>query len=436
MARCGCAGATCNCVVTAGTGTTVTGAGTPANPYVVSAEGGSTTEADTNTVDMSVLGSGTMADPYVISASVKLDPAAGNLITIGPGGLRVDCATIAASCGITPTAVDDTDSVDLTLTGSTITADIIPDPAGPVKIGPTGVTVCLSTDANNELVLGTDGCLYAPKTAVTAGTNATVTGTGTVADPYVVSATGGGTPVTTADTNTVNLSAGTAPLTADVIIDPAAGNILTSSGAGLKADIITDCGLTGEGTAASPLKVNIGANSFAADFPGCTPADGQKIYCDTATGQLHGVPCTPVQIDTSNVDKLPTNPAGDPVPNGIPTAIAQADVVGSVAPGCSASQKILRIREIEVQITVTGIPDGTRIRAGIQGDEMTEFLNQSGATANDVHMTQVTKVLTDIVAPGTAVPNLSMDVGETGVGGSVWTRAQQRYRVTYVPLPC
>lgn len=89
MARCGCSGATCNCVVQNGAGTTVSGAGTLASPYRV---------------------------------AVNLDPDAGNLLTATDDGLLVDCDAVAACvAGTTPggqTDFNDSPGVDFTKTGS------------------------------------------------------------------------------------------------------------------------------------------------------------------------------------------------------------------------------------------------------------------------------------------------------------------------------
>lgn len=97
MARCGCGSSACNCVIQAGSGTTVSGQGTPAAPYIVSAtDQGLTTVADTPTVDMSISGDGEAGDPYVISGVVKLSAEDGNLITANADGLVLTCDEVAA----------------------------------------------------------------------------------------------------------------------------------------------------------------------------------------------------------------------------------------------------------------------------------------------------------------------------------------------------
>lgn len=76
MARCGCSGSTCSCLITAGAGVAVSGTGTEANPYVIDVVGsdisGTVRVQDTATVDMSLTGSGSTADPYVLSAAATL----------------------------------------------------------------------------------------------------------------------------------------------------------------------------------------------------------------------------------------------------------------------------------------------------------------------------------------------------------------------------
>lgn len=187
MARCGCSGLACNCVVTSGTNVTVSGAGTAASPYVISSSAPDLTFSDTATVDLTRI-----VDD--ITAAVKLDPVPGNLIVATAAGLRLDCTSIA-TCQTGTLSVVDTATVDLTLTGL-----------------------------------------------------------GTQASPYVLSGVAlAGVPTTVGDTNTVNLTQTGGLITADVIRDVSANNILSESAAGLLADIVTDCTLQGQGTTLSPL---------------------------------------------------------------------------------------------------------------------------------------------------------------------------------------
>lgn len=76
MARCGCSGSTCSCLVTGGSGVSVSGTGTEANPYVIDVTGsdiaGTLAVLDTTSVDLTLAGSGSTADPYILSARATL----------------------------------------------------------------------------------------------------------------------------------------------------------------------------------------------------------------------------------------------------------------------------------------------------------------------------------------------------------------------------
>jgi hypothetical protein len=88
MARCGCAGAT-----------------------------GTVGVADTDSVDLSLLNG-------VIRGNVILDPAGTNLLEIGPAGLMVDCADVAACIGgAAAVTVADSPGIDFTSTGSGTVGD-------------------------------------------------------------------------------------------------------------------------------------------------------------------------------------------------------------------------------------------------------------------------------------------------------------------------
>lgn len=76
MARCGCSGSTCSCLIVAGAGTAVSGTGTEGNPYVIDVTGsdiaGTFSVLDTASVDLTLDGSGSTADPYVLSAAATI----------------------------------------------------------------------------------------------------------------------------------------------------------------------------------------------------------------------------------------------------------------------------------------------------------------------------------------------------------------------------
>ncbi|MFH8577119.1 hypothetical protein [Streptomyces zaomyceticus] len=168
--------------------------GTDGGLYVPPGSGTTVQGGDTPTATSTVTGTGAAGDPYVVSTDVVLDPAppggGANLLEAGPDGLYVECADVrscfTAGAGITydPTTgeiaatgtgltVADTETVDLTLTGTgaagdpySVEADVIvaPEPNG-LEATPTGLLVAPSADAGNQLVLGGDGRLFVPPDA-------------------------------------------------------------------------------------------------------------------------------------------------------------------------------------------------------------------------------------------------------------------------------
>lgn len=102
MARCGC-GSVCGCALQAGTGTTVTGSGTPANPWIVSSV---VNCADVRTC-LSAQNSATY-NPTTGVIGVCLSTDAGNTITRGADGcLFVPSGnnSVVTGCGITGTGL-------------------------------------------------------------------------------------------------------------------------------------------------------------------------------------------------------------------------------------------------------------------------------------------------------------------------------------------
>lgn len=176
---------------------TLTGAGTSASPYNLSATAAVAPTpiavSDSTTVDLLLTGAGTTASPWLIRASVLSVPA--TMLT-GPG-------TIApALVPATPLTIFDSPTIDLALTGSGTSADphllggaikAVPVSllAGPGPIDPTLVTPTPLTVTDSTTV------------------DLTLTGAGTAASPYNLSATAIGTagaPISVQDTATLDLT--------------------------------------------------------------------------------------------------------------------------------------------------------------------------------------------------------------------------------------
>lgn len=104
MAHCGCAGATCGCLLVAGEGIAIEGVGSSGFPFTISATAildisNHLTVTDTDTVNLTLSGDGTVALPFILSADATLTmsdladvddaggPSAGDVPTwVGNGG--------------------------------------------------------------------------------------------------------------------------------------------------------------------------------------------------------------------------------------------------------------------------------------------------------------------------------------------------------------
>jgi hypothetical protein len=225
--------------------------------------------ADSPTVDVTVSGTGTAADPYQVGASVILDPAppggGTNLLQESPDGLFVECADVR-------TCFTGGDGIDYDPATGVIAADI-------------------SGDAGNQTTIGTDGGLFTPAPAATvvqAGdtptVNATVSGTGTAADPYVVSADA----IVAPEPNGLEATAN------GLLVAPSgdAGNTLAMGADGRlyvpPAPLPeVGCGLTGDGTAGAPITVvpKAGQAQWSASWA-CDAATRSTLKCDPSDGEL------------------------------------------------------------------------------------------------------------------------------------------------------
>lgn len=93
MACSRCAQSACSCSLTAGTGITVTGAGSTSNPWVVSAAGAAETPltvVDSATVDLTASGTAN----HTLTAAVKVSAAAGQILTTDANGILVTCEAV------------------------------------------------------------------------------------------------------------------------------------------------------------------------------------------------------------------------------------------------------------------------------------------------------------------------------------------------------
>lgn len=123
---------------------------------------------------------------------------------------------------------------------------------------------------------------------VQAGANTTVTGTGSAANPYVVSSITNCAQVRAclSDGNGINYNPATGNIAACLSAD--AGNNIAFGTDGClfvptgAATVSVGCGIQGNGSIGSPVRANVGTWPFACDVD----VNGYPIYCRPSDGQL------------------------------------------------------------------------------------------------------------------------------------------------------
>ncbi|MGW4731852.1 hypothetical protein ACWEQC_22260 [Streptomyces shenzhenensis] len=267
---------------------------------------------------------------------------------------------------------------------------------------------------------------------VTAGPGVTVTGNGSSGAPYVIGAGGGGT--VTCDQVRPCLSAGDG-----IDYDPATGTIgaRPSTDAGNTLDIGTDggllvpgpealttaCGLTGDGSASTPLAAAVMAWPHPCDLD----ANASGVYCDS-DGALRGEP--PVRSDFFQNAKNQSLATPMPVPTASDQPIDTLTLTVTNPDPCRPAWAIL-FREVDLDLN---LPPGSGGMAGIDGDDMSYLGNQGSGTVFNTH-TQDNKITQITLAPGeTQTITMNITSGR-GSGGAEITRIQATLRAWLFSIP-
>lgn len=265
---------------------------------------------------------------------------------------------------------------------------------------------------------------------VRAGTNVTVSGTGSAANPYKVSAEVPCPDVRACLTaiNGVSYDQAAGRFSAHLSAQPgnnlvldANGGLFVPSGA---ATVNVGCGLSGDGSASKPLKVNTSAWPYA-----CSPQTaGGVITCD-ATGVLRGEP----RGSAKYFDRFEGRNYNDlPVPAG--TALTTVDTFTLDVVNDNPCRPALLITVWEMDV-LFDLPAGAGAAYGASGDEMYYTRNTGSSLITDAHV-QTTKLyrVTDSLAPG-ATSTISVPVSlARGSGGATYHRINSLIRAILIAL--
>lgn len=187
------------------------------------------TFSDTNTIDLTEIGNDVIANAII-------SPTSGNIITATANGLYAPDTNTDTDTTYT---FSDTASVDLTLSGTDVVANVVISPnAGNIAIvdalgvyvpDTSGTALTFSDTASVDLTLSGSDVVADVIISPTAGNIATIDGGGV----YVPDTSGSA--LTFSDTASIDLTLSGSDVVADVILDPNPSNILSVTGSGLLA---------------------------------------------------------------------------------------------------------------------------------------------------------------------------------------------------------
>ena len=261
-----------------------------------------------------------------------------------------------------------------------------------------------------------------------AGENIAVSGTGSVANPYRVSAD---VPCETTRAcftagPGIDLDQGSGVISAD-LSGEAGNNIVVGPDGGLlvptaAGQILTGCGLTGDGSGSAPVEVATG------EWPYDCPADtaGGVIVCGT-DGVLRGEPRGQVNYfqmqDTRTYSDLT-----------VPDELTMVDMfsLSITNPDLCRSAMVLVEREVDVDFV---LPSGAGASYGHDTDQMYYLRNTGSSTITDAH-TQTTKLyqaMTELAPGAGAVVQLPVSMNR-GSGGATYNRIQVFLRAILISL--
>jgi len=251
--------------------------------------------------------------------------------------------------------------------------------------------------------------------AVEAGTNVNVSGSGSVANPYVISAevpcedvraclsAGDGILV---DQATGEISAHVSGQAGNNLSVGADGGLVVPTAGGA---VLTQCGLAGDGTASAPLR----ASTVAWPYPCSVDDFGGGVYCDSQ-GRLRSEPRGMITFPSySELREYPDI--------GIPVAqntVLDTFTVNVTNPDPCRPAWVITEREVDIYMV---LPAGGAAAVGQQNDETFYLRNTGTSSMVGVHA-QSCKVLpsASALAPGATIPVTLSATGGRGLNGAYY----------------
>lgn len=247
-----------------------------------------------------------------------------------------------------------------------------------------------------------------------------MSGTGSAANPYKVSAQIPCETVRTCFTAGpgIDLDPATGVIAADLsgqagnnlVINPDGGLYVPTAG----GSVLTGCGLTGDGSASSPVRAATGTWPYACSVD----SKGTVIACDSA-GVLRGEPRAVATFTTYSEERTYPDVKID---SG---SVAVVDTYSVTATNPSNCRPAMVLTEQEVDVWMV-LPAGAGAASGFDGDETFWMRNTGSSTMTSVHA-QATKFLSrGVLAPGASVAvSFGASTGR-GSGGAYY------YRIHYI----
>ncbi|MFF0133697.1 hypothetical protein ACFYTG_50050 [Streptomyces mirabilis] len=265
--------------------------------------------------------------------------------------------------------------------------------------------------------------------SVQAGENVALSGSGSAANPYVISADvpcstiraclSGGSGISYNTATGVIAARLSGQAGNNVSIGPDGGLLVPTAG----GQVLTGCGLSGNGSAASPVKANTQAWPYACNVD----TFGGVVACDSQ-GRLRSEPRGKISF-TSYFD--------DRTYNDIAVPAAQNTVIDSFSvnitnPDTCRPAQVYTEREVDVYLV---LPAGAAAGTGHGSDEMFYTRNTGTGSIVGAHA-QATKFIPEglTLAPGATAPiTLSATAGR-GSGGAYYYQVHFILRALIVSL--